>query len=160
MTLGGWAGAVVAGLAAAAALGSAACGRRVRPFTPSPKTFRVCIEASPRLNWYDGRAHALALRFFRLADGEAFDQADAGRLLADPAALAGAVGAPLDRTVSPGTTLSVDIPRKPALAFVGLVAAYAAGPRKLRRPAAPEGDAPAHGGAGCIRLGADAIEAP
>jgi type VI secretion system VasD/TssJ family lipoprotein len=160
MTAGGWrgagrAGAAVAGLVVVA-LGSAACGGRMRPAAPVPKTFRLCLEASPRLNWYEGRAHALALRLVRLTDGDAFEHADARGLVADPRPLAGRLGAPLDRTISPGTTLSVDVPRQPALAFVGLVAAYAAGPRKLLLPVPGPGDAPA----GCIHLGADGIGTP
>ncbi len=160
MTAGGWrgagrAGAAVAGIALAV-LGGAACRGRVRAPAPVPKTFRLCLEASPRLNWYEGRAHALAVRLVRLADSDGFEHADARGLVADPRTLAGRLGAPLDRTVSPGTTLSVDVPRQPDLAFVGLVAAYAAGPRKLLVPVPAPGDAPG----GCIHLGADGIGTP
>jgi type VI secretion system VasD/TssJ family lipoprotein len=160
MTAGGWAGAARAGVAVAglvvAVLGSAGCQGRARPAAPPAKTFRLCLEASPRLNWYEGRAHALALRLFRLTGSDAFERADARGLAADPHPLPGALGSPLERTISPGTTLSVDVPRKPPPAFVGLVAAYAAGPRKLLLPVSEPSDAPS----GCIHLGADAIGGP
>src|SRR5579885_1750275 len=119
MTAGGWrgagrAGAAVAGLVAVA-LGSAACGRRVRAPAPVPKTFRLCLEASPRLNWYEGRAHPLGVRLVRLADSDACEHAEACGRVASPRTLARRLGAPLDRTISPGTTLSVDVPRQPDL---------------------------------------------
>jgi len=99
------------------------CGRK-RVEGPEPVVHPLCLEASPRLNWYDGRANTLFVRLFQLSTPDAFLQADASRLLERDVTLPGAQGAPLERTLFPGKKETLDVRQDPDALYLGVVAGY------------------------------------
>lgn len=124
--------------------------------TPAPY-YSLCVEASPRLNWYDQSAHTLFIRVFQLSSLEAFIQADVGNLLDPQTTLAGLEGTPIEKTIYPASRISIDVPVRPEADFIGTVAGYyradgsTRAHRQLRRTGIAEP---------CMKLGPNAIEAP
>jgi type VI secretion system VasD/TssJ family lipoprotein len=105
------------------------------PGPPPPLVYRLCIEASPRLNWYNESAHTLYVRLFQLSSVDAFQESDPGKLLDQQLALAGLEGAPIERQIYPGTTVTIEVTQKPNATSLGLVGGYyrASGPAKWIR---------------------------
>ena len=100
------------------------CSKKAPDQQLGPIVRPLCLEASPRLNWYDGRANTLYVRIYQLSTPDAFAQADAGRLLDRDAALPGAEGAPLERTIFPGRKEMVELRQQRDAAYLGVVAGY------------------------------------
>jgi type VI secretion system VasD/TssJ family lipoprotein len=146
-------------------------GRSKPPEPPKPVLRTLCLEASPRLNWYNGTANTLYVRFFQLSSLDAFQQADPTRLLDPETTLQGVEGTPLERTVFPGTKVAVELRQQPDALYLGTVAGYynLSGSAKGHRPlpaitgAADEDDEDEEKkekGPACIRFGPNGIEEP
>jgi type VI secretion system VasD/TssJ family lipoprotein len=124
-------------LAVALAAGESGCfwKKSPPPGPPPPVVYRLCIEASPRLNWYHESAHTLYVRLFQLSSVDAFQASDPGKLLDQQLALPGLEGAPIERQIYPGTTVTVEVTQKPNATSLGLVGGYyrASGPAKWTR---------------------------
>lgn len=135
------------------AVGGCPCRKKVEA-PPPPPVHDLCLEGSPRLNWYESRSHTVFVRIFQLSSIDAFAQADPGRLLDLQVPLPGAEGPAVDRTVYPDSKTSVRITQQPAAEYLGLVAAYYRldGSGKTYLPMK------AIDGGPCVRLGANAIE--
>ena len=90
----------------------------------------VCLKASPRLQWYEERAHSLYVRVYPLKTTDGFISATVSDLLADPPPLLpGSVGSPQSRMLHPDGTekLTVDPPKendKEVATHLGVVAGY------------------------------------
>jgi predicted component of type VI protein secretion system len=102
------------------------CLFRAKPTFPA----NLCLRASPRLQWYEERAHTLYVRVFPLKNTESFVAADTSDLLADPPpALPGSVGNPQSRMIYPDTVerLNLNPPledKKETVTHLGIVAGY------------------------------------
>jgi type VI secretion system VasD/TssJ family lipoprotein len=124
------------------------------------------MESTPRLNWYDDRANTLFVRVFQLSSADAFQQAEAARLLGRDAMPPGSIGTPMDRTLFPGTKVTVDLRLDPDAVALGVVAGYfrAQGMSKVVRqipsPDADEDDAAVAKSKACMMFGPNGIEAP
>ena len=114
---------VVVGLVLAALVAGCPCRKRPEP-PAAPPMYAFCIEANPKLNWYKNQSHTLYLRLFQLSSLDAFNQADPARLLEPGVVLPGMEGSPIERTVYPGTTATLEIRRGPAAQHLGAVAGY------------------------------------
>jgi type VI secretion system VasD/TssJ family lipoprotein len=147
--------ATAAGLVAAA-LVLEGCWRRKPPEPPAPPVHDFCLESSPRLNWYDGASHTVYVRLFQLSSLDAFAQTEAGRLLDPALVLPGLEGTPMQRTVHPGSKVSVQITQEPQARWLGVVAGYyrVDGSAKAHRAIAEAGDGR------CMQLGPNGITAP
>ena len=90
----------------------------------------VCLKASPRLQWYEERAHSLYVRVYPLKSTDGFISASVSDLIADPPpAISGAVGSPQSRMLYPDGTekLNVNPPKendKEVATHLGVVAGY------------------------------------
>ena len=89
-----------------------------------PKPYKLCLEASPRLNWYEGREHALYLRVFHLSSRDAFERADLAALRSHDAELPGQVAPTTDRNVYPGATTEMEVLVDSRTIFLGVVGHY------------------------------------
>lgn len=89
-----------------------------------PKPYRLCLQTSPRLNWYDGREHALYVRIFHLSSRDAFERADLASLRARDAELPGQTAPTTDRNVLPGGTIDMEVLVEPRTVFLGIVGHY------------------------------------
>jgi type VI secretion system VasD/TssJ family lipoprotein len=146
------------------------CSKKAPEVQLGPIVRALCLEASPRLNWFDGRANTLYVRLYQLSTPDAFVQADAGRLLERDAVLPGAEGAPLERTVFPGRKEMVELRQQRDAAYLGVVAGYfkLQGRGKVHRPLPPppppddddEEQKRALSAGECIVFGPNGIEAP
>lgn len=150
------------GLVLAAMLSAPGCFCRRGPEPPvekPPVLYPLCLEGSPRLNWYDGAAHTLYVRVFQLSTTDAFLQADPMKLLGAQVSLAGVEGAPVERTVFPGSKVAVEMRQHPDAAYLGVVAGYfnvvgsARVQRALPKPSDGKAKAPA-----CFVFGPNGIE--
>lgn len=112
------------GFAVFAVVPGCSCGRQPKPEVPLKPVYTLCLEASPRLNWFDDRANTLFVRVFQLSSADAFAQADPARLLARDAMPPGLVGTPVDRTVFPGAKDAVQLRLEPDTIALGVVAGY------------------------------------
>jgi type VI secretion system VasD/TssJ family lipoprotein len=135
------------------AVGGCPCQKKVEA-PPPPPVHDVCLEGSPRLNWYENRSHTVFVRIFQLSSLDAFAQADPGRLLDLQTPLLGSEGPPIDRTIYPDSKTSIRITQQPAAQYIGLVAAY----YRLDGSGKTYVSMSALDGGPCVRLGANAIE--
>lgn len=153
-------------LSVAAVVGAAGCvaggrgaGGPSSATPPPPK--RICLDASPRLNWYGDSAHTVTVRVMQLSSTAGFDETDADRLLDPLAKPQGLVGTAVDRQIYPGTTTTVELVPQPRAEWVGIVAGYRrpTGPIKItRRLSDEESRGQGHPKASdCIPLGAEGI---
>jgi len=128
------------------------------PVATPPPWYTFCIEASERLNWYDQSAHTLYLRLFPLSSLDGFLQAEMEHLLDPKVSLPGLEATPIERTVYPGSKVSLDVPLKPGVDFLGVIAGYyrLEGSAKSHRRLVQIGTEKAP----CMRLGPNAIEVP
>ena len=154
---------------AAGCLAASGCGLfgSKPPTPPPPLVYSLCLDASPRLNWYNDTANTLYVRAYQLSTADTFMQTDPAHMVEAGFTLAGAEGAPLEKTIFPGTKTTVDIRQQPDATALGVVAFYydATGPVKARRVLPQRGDEakkddkkakpPA-----CIVLGSNGIENP
>ena len=145
------------------------CSKKAPAPQLGPLVRPLCLEASPRLNWFDGRANTLYVRIYQLSTPDAFMQADPARLLERDAMLAGAEGAPLERTIFPGRKENVELRQQRDAAYLGIVAGYfkLQGQGKVHRPlpAPPQADddddePPAPPPLDCVVFGPNGIEGP
>lgn len=137
----------------AALFASGACRKKVKPEEP-PGAYQFCLDASPRLNYYDNQSHTLYVRLFQLSAVDAFAQAEVGRLLDPTYVLPGLEGAPMERTVYPGSRVTIPITPRPQATDLGVVAGYyrLTGSAKATRPLAQIGSGR------CLTLGPNGIE--
>jgi type VI secretion system VasD/TssJ family lipoprotein len=93
---------------------------------PEPAEMCLDIDASPKLNLYEGEPHVVVLKFYPLQNVAAFQAADAQELL-NGKKLAGVTGDPWEATVLPGQKLELAerLPRDTA--SVGIVADFFSG---------------------------------
>ena len=150
---------IVVGLGLAVVVAGCPCQKPAPPPPPpAPPIYNLCIEAGPRLNWYSESSHTLYVRLFQLSSLDAFQQAEAGHLLDPQLNLPGLQGTPMERTVYPGSKITVEVHQLPDAQYLGVVAGYyhVDGPAKthqlMTRPTAGGKDP------GCLRLGPNAIE--
>lgn len=147
------------------------------PEPPKPLVYSLCLDASPKLNWYNDTANTLYVRAYQLSTADTFMQTDPARMVEPGFTLSGAEGAPVEKTIFPGTKTTVDIRQQPDATALGVVAFYydATGPVKARRRLPQRGDEPPKDDgkeaskdakepskqpSGCIVLGANGIENP
>lgn len=153
--------ALVFATALALGLGSGCSEKAVPAPPPGPPVYTLCMDASPRLNWWKGRANALAVRVFQLSSLEGFTRADPNRLFDRQVALSGMEGGFIDQTVYPDGRLTIPIVPNPAARYLGLVAGYfepdPRGSVRVYRELALDGRS---GMGQCIQLGSNSIEAP
>lgn len=97
---------------------------------PPPPEMCLRIEATARLNLFEGEPHVVALYFYPLLNTTAFHEADARDLLRR-IELAGQTGQPFEATFLPGEErdLREKLPRDTAM--VGIVADFFEGPSKV-----------------------------
>jgi len=137
------------------------------PPPPPPLVYSLCLDASPRLNWYNNTANTLYVRAYQLSTADTFMQTDPARMVESGFTLAGAEGTPIEKTIFPGTKTTVDIRQQPEATALGVVAFYydATGPVKARRvlpqrdDESKKDDKKAKPPA-CIVLGSNGIENP
>ena len=160
-------GRVLLAVALAALAAGGGCFWRKKPPEPAkPLVYPLCLEASPRLNWYSGTSHTLYVRLFQLTSLDAFQATDPGRLLDPAVTLPGLVGAPMERTVFPATKVTVDVRQHPEALHLGIVAGYysLSGSARTQVPlpqAAQEEEKKGKDGAPrCLVLGPNGIEGP
>lgn len=137
------------------ALGVAALACRGKvELPPPPPVHDFCLQASPRLNWHEGRSHTLYVRVFQLSSADGFAQADAAKLLDSEVHLAGVEGLPLEHTIYPESKVTLRITQRPEAQLVGIVAAYYRldGAGRATRPMA------ALKTGTCLQLGPNGIE--
>jgi len=155
-------------LVAAASTTVPGCSCTRGPQVAEKMPYALCIESSSRLNWFDDRANTLFVRVFQLSSTDAFQQADAARLLARDAMPPGLLGTPMDRNLFPGTKATLDMRLDPDAVALGVVAGYfrAQGMTKVvRQIARPSDDddaneAEAAKQKACMAFGPNGIEAP
>jgi type VI secretion system VasD/TssJ family lipoprotein len=139
------------------------------PEPPKPLIYSLCLDASAKLNWYNDTANTLYVRAYQLSAADTFMQTDPARMVESGFTLAGAEGAPIEKTIFPGSKTTVDIRQQPDATALGVVAFYydATGPVKARRVLPQRGDEPPKDDGkekkatpACIVLGANGIENP
>ncbi len=136
------------------------------PEPPKPLVYSLCLDASTKLNWYNGTPNTLYVRAYQLSTADTFMQTDPARMVEPGFTLSGAEGPPVEKTIFPGTKTTVDIRQQPDATTLGVVAFYydAQGTVKARRPLLQRGDESAKAddkpAPGCVVLGANGIENP
>ena len=135
-------------LAAATTVGCSMCGGGPKVEKPPPQAaHKICLDASPRLNWYADdsgpSAHTLYVKIYQLSAREAFNSTDPTKLLSGDLPLAGAEGPPLARTLHPGAKATIELLQQPNARWLGVVAGYFRldGAGKLSRAFAEPSDA-------------------
>lgn len=132
----------------------------VPPPPPPPPVYTLCLDASSRLNWWEGRANSLAVRVFYLSSLDGFRQADPNRLFDKQVTLPGMEGGYIDQTVYPEGRLTVQLPFTPTARYIGIVAGYfqpdPRGSVRVWREFTLDGRS---GMGQCVKLGANSIEA-
>jgi type VI secretion system VasD/TssJ family lipoprotein len=156
-------GRLTTALAVSCAAAVAGCGLfgGKPPEPPPPLVYTLCLEASPTLNWYNDTPNTLYVRAYQLSAPDAFVQTDPARMVEPGFTLAGAEGAPIEKTIFPGTKTMVQIRQQPQATTLGVVAFYyeATGPVKARRPLLKRDDTSEKPQpAACVVLGANGIE--
>jgi type VI secretion system VasD/TssJ family lipoprotein len=119
----------VRGGLALAALGGAACAGG-----PAPAEMCLEVQASPKLNLYEGEPHVVVLKFYPLQNVSAFQAADAQDLVSGKK-LAGGTGDPWEATVLPGQSLSFSEQLPRDTLSVGIVADFFTGASRAVVPA-------------------------
>jgi type VI secretion system VasD/TssJ family lipoprotein len=147
---------------AAAGLAAPGCGlfSKAPPEPPKPLVYSLCLEADPKVNWYNETGNTLYVRVYQLSTADTFLQTDPARMV-DPAfVLNGAVGAPIEKTLFPGKKTTFDVRQAPDATVLGIVGFYyqATGPVKARRVLPQRGDAPPKQPPGCVVFGQNGIE--
>lgn len=131
------------------------------PPPPAQPLYTLCMDASPRLNWWKGRANALAVRVFQLSSLEGFKAADPNRLFDRQVTLPGMEGGYIDQTVYPDGRLTIPVAPNPAARYLGLIAGYfepdPRGSLRVYREIAMDSRS---GMSQCVVLGPNSIEAP
>ena len=121
----GWTRLVTAvGVVAAVTAPGCFCRKEPKVEKPVVVVRPVCLEASPRLNWFDGRANTLYVRVFQLSTPDAFLQADPARLLDRGTVIPGVEGSPMERTLFPGSKDTIEMRQHPDALYLGVVAGY------------------------------------
>ena len=92
------------------------------------------VDASPKLNLYEGQAHVVVLKFYPLQNAAAFQAADAQDLV-NGKKPAGMTGDPWEATVLPGQKLKVSEKLPRDTASVGIVADFFSGASRAVVPA-------------------------
>lgn len=152
------------GAFAAATVPGCSCNRGPTP--PVKEPYALCLEGNAKLNWSDDRANTLFVRIFQLSSTDAFQQADASRLLGHDAMPPGLLGTPMDKTIFPGAKQTVDMRLDPDTVALGIVSGYfrAQGQikivRKVTRPSDDVDEATAKKEKACVLFGPNGIEAP
>jgi type VI secretion system VasD/TssJ family lipoprotein len=131
------------GLAAALACSAASCSKPPPPTTvflpapvtappPQPAPRGVCLqlEASPRVNLYEGEAHAVVVYLFPLRSSDAFQDAEPAELLSG-ADVPGQSGPSADWTLLPGEVREIREPVQDGTERLGLIADFSRGPRRV-----------------------------
>jgi len=138
------------------------CFGRNPPEPPKPLVYPLCLDASPKLNWYNDTANTLYVRLYQLSTPDTFLQTDPARMVEPGFTLNGAVGTPIEKTLFPSTKTTVEVRQHPEATVLGIVAFYyqASGPVKTRRTLPQRGDAPPPAPPGCVVLGPNGIEMP
>lgn len=150
-----------------------------KPVPPKPVIYPLCLQASPRLNWYEGQANTLYVRIFQLSTPDGFLEAEPAALLEPKQPLPQGVEGPvLERTVFPGATTRIEIRQDPDAQALGLVAGYynLTGAGRIQRVLPPppppseeeeDDDDDGEAAAGkkpadppCVQLGPNGIEVP
>jgi type VI secretion system VasD/TssJ family lipoprotein len=127
--------------AASATMPGCFCSKQPNPNEKWP--YALCMESSPRLNWFDDRANTLFVRVFQLSSTDAFMQADAARLLGHDAMPPGLLGTPMDKTLFPSSKVTLEMKVDADAVALGVVAGYfrAQGMSKvIRKVARPDDD--------------------
>src|SRR5262249_50719144 len=98
-------------LLAAGCLAASGCGLfgSKPPTPPPPLVYSLCLDASPRLNWYNDTANTLYVRAYQLSTADTFMQTDPARMVEAGFTPAGAEGAPPQKTIFPRTKTTGDI---------------------------------------------------
>jgi len=101
---------------------------------PEPSEMCLDVDASPKLNLYEGEPHVVVLKFYPLQNVSAFQAADAQDLV-NGKKPAGMTGDPWEATVLPGQKLEVAerLPRDTS--NVGIVADFFSGASRAVVPA-------------------------
>ena len=154
-------------IALAALVAGGGCFWKKKPEAPKPLVYPLCLDASPKLNWYSGSSHTLYLRVFQLSSLDAFLATDPGRLLDPAVKLPGLEGTPMERTVFPGTKVTLDVRQQAGATHLGVVAGYytLSGSARTHLPLPQPGDDEEkkdkkEKGPRCLVLGANGIEGP
>ena len=71
------------------------------PEPPKPLVYSLCLDASPKLNWYNDTANTLYVRAYQLSTADTFMQTDPARMVEPGFTLSGAEGAPVEKTIFP-----------------------------------------------------------
>jgi type VI secretion system VasD/TssJ family lipoprotein len=158
---------LVTAVGVVAALTAPGCFCRKGPKVEKPVVRPVCLEASPRLNWFDGRANTLYVRVFQLSTPDAFLQADPSRLLVRGTVIPGVEGSPMVRSLVPGSKDTIEMRQHPDALFLGVVAGYfqlqGVGRTYRKLPGQDEEEDKKKDkdkSSGCIVFGPNAIEVP
>jgi type VI secretion system VasD/TssJ family lipoprotein len=101
---------------------------------PSPSEMCLDVDASPKLNLYEGEPHVVVLKFYPLQNVSAFEATDAQDLVKGKKP-AGLTGDPWEATVLPGQKLELSerLPRDTS--DVGIVADFFGGASRAVVPA-------------------------
>ena len=59
---------------------------------PKPLVYSLCLQADPKVNWYNDTANTLYVRLYQLSTPDAFLQTDPARMVDPSFTLNGAVG--------------------------------------------------------------------
>lgn len=134
--------------------------RNEAPEPPKPLLTPLCLQAGPNLNWYNGSAHTLYVRVFQLTTPDAFVEMDPSKLVDRNVVVNGAVGPVMEKTVFPGTKVSLEIRQQEDAVHAGVVTFYynATGVVKVVRRLPQRGDDPTDVEQPCIVLGSNGIE--
>jgi type VI secretion system VasD/TssJ family lipoprotein len=145
-----------------AALTTTGCGLfgKTPPEPPKPLVYSLCLDAGPKVNWYNNTANTLYVRVYQLSTADTFLQTDPARMVEPGFTLNGAVGTPLEKTLFPNTKTSVDMRQNPDATVVGIVGFYyqPSGPVKARRQLPQRGDKPPKEPPGCVVFGEGGVE--
>ena len=130
------------------------------PEPPKPLVYPLCLDAGPKVNWYNNTANTLYVRVYQLSTADTFLQTDPARMVEPGFTLNGAVGTPLEKTLFPNTKTSVDVRQSPDATVLGIVGFYyqPSGPVKARRQLPQRGDKPPKEPPGCVVFGEGGVE--
>ena len=96
---------------------------------PPPRGICVQLEASPRVNLYDGEAHAVVVYLLPLRSTAGFREAEPAELLSGDE-IPGQSGAASDLTLLPREVRQIREPVQEGTQYVGVVADFSRGPRR------------------------------
>jgi type VI secretion system VasD/TssJ family lipoprotein len=101
---------------------------------PEPSEMCLDVDASPKLNLYEGEPHVVVLKFYPLQNVAAFQAADAQDLV-NGKKLSGTTGDPWEATVLPGQKLELSEKLPRDTGNVGIVADFFSGASRAVVPA-------------------------